>query len=170
MSILGGLGATMGKIFVTEKSVEKAIDSMTAGLDKIWYTKEEKADAEEARWKARHEAQLKAQDMLLEWMKASQGHNVARRWLTVQITRVWLWQMILGMAFAVGAIWAPQVKSNQMLATAGILQGYAGEMGTVVLIIIMFYFAAPHMGQAIDVLLSRLGLRTPAVSAPPTSK
>lgn len=164
MSIFDALGATMGKIFVSEKSVEKAIDGTITGLDKIWYTKEEKADAEEARWKAQHEARVKAQDTLLEWMKASQGHNIARRWLTVNITRVWLWQMLLGMTFAIVSVWAED--ADRFLATAGILQGYAAEMGTIVLIIVLFYFAAPHMGSALDILLSRIGLKLPDSSKP----
>ena len=165
-----GLGSVMGKIFISEKSVEQSIDAVTKGLDKIWYTKEEQADAEEARWKARHDAQVKTQDMLLDWVKGSQGHNIARRWLTVNITRVWLAQLILGMVFAVGAVWAPKVKSDQMLATAGILQGYAADNGNIVLLIVMFYFALPHMGAAMETLLSRFGIRTPPASTTPPGK
>lgn len=154
---MSGIGSVLGKIFSTDKSVEKSIDALTQGLDKIWYTKEEKADAEELRWKARHDAQIKGQEMLISWIAASQGHNVARRWLTVNITTVWLLQLVLGMVFAIASVWASE--PDRLLATSGILQGYASEMGTIVMFIVLFYFAAPHMGQAIDVLLSRLGLR-----------
>lgn len=164
MSVFNGFGSVMGKIFVSEKSVEKAIDSVTSGIDKIWYTKEERADNEEARWNKQFEARAKAQELMLDWMKASQGHNVARRWLTVQITRVWLWQMILGMAFAVASVWAKE--PDRLLATAGIMQGYAAEMGAIVMIIVLFYFAAPHMGEALNILLQRLGLRVPDSSKP----
>ena len=155
---MSGIGSVLGKIFSTDKSVEKSIDALTQGLDKIWYTKEEKADAEELRWKARHDAQIKGQEMLISWIAASQGHNVARRWLTVNITTVWLLQLILGMFFAIASVWARE--PDRLLATSGILQGYASEMGTIVMLIVLFYFAAPHMGQAIDVLLSRIGLKS----------
>lgn len=155
---MSGIGSVLGKIFSTDKSVEKSIDALTQGLDKIWYTKEEKADAEELRWKARHDAQIKGQEMLISWIAASQGHNVARRWLTVNITTVWLLQLVLGMVFAIASVWASE--PDRLIATSGILQGYASEMGTIVMFIVLFYFAAPHMGQAIDVLLSRLGLKS----------
>lgn len=155
---MSGIGSVLGKIFSTDKSVEKSIDALTQGLDKIWYTKEEKADAEELRWKARHDAQIKGQEMLISWIAASQGHNVARRWLTVNITTVWLLQLVLGMVFAIASVWARE--PDRLIATSGILQGYASEMGTIVMFIVLFYFAAPHMGQAIDVLLSRLGLKS----------
>lgn len=150
------IGSVMGRIFSTEKSVEKAIDTVSAGLDKIWYTKEEQADAENEKWKARHEAQVKSSEMLITWIQSSQGHNLARRWLTVNITSVWLVQMLLGMVFAIASVWAE--KPDQFLATSGILQGYASEMGTIVLIIVLFYFAAPHMGEALNILLSRFGI------------
>lgn len=152
------LGAVFGKIFNSDKAIEKGIDAMTQGLDKIWYTKEEQADAAEARWAAQHAARLKGQEMLISWIQASQGQNLARRWLTVNITSVWLVQMLLGMVFAIASVWADE--PDRLLSTAGILQGYAAEMGTIVLIIILFYFAAPHMGEALNILLSRFGLGT----------
>ena len=152
-----GLGSTLGKIFGTEKAMEKSLDAVVNGLDKIWYTNEEKAEHT-------REARMEAQAMLIKWMETSQGHNLARRWLTVNITTVWLAQLCLGMVFAVASVWAD--SPDRLLATAGILQGYAAEMGTIVLIIVLFYFAAPHMASFIDVLLARIGLRP---TSPPKS-
>lgn len=142
----------LGRIFATERAVEQSIDAVVRGLDKLVYTNEEKAEATAA-------SRAKAQEMLVDWLNASTGHNIARRWLTVNIASVWLLQLVLGMCFAVAAVWAPDDKADRVLATAGLLQGYAAEMGTIVLIIILFYFAAPHMSSFIDVLLARIGIR-----------
>lgn len=164
MSFAIPIGTVLGKIFNSDKAIEKGIDTMAKGLDKIWYTTEERADAEEARWAAQHSARLKGQEMLISWIQASQGQNLARRWLTVNITSVWLVQMLLGMVFAIASVWSDD--PDRLLSTAGILQGYAAEMGTIVLIIVLFYFAAPHMGEALNMLLSRFGINVNKTGGP----
>lgn len=146
----------LGRIFSTEAAMERSIDAVVKGLDKLVYTNEEKA---EATAKARQEAQ----GLLVEWLKASSGHNLARRWLALAITVVWLSQYIGGMFFSLASVFA--LEKDRMLAASGILASYANEMAPAVMLILSFYFAAPYMGQVIDGIFARMGMRSPLPKA-----
>lgn len=149
----------LGRIFDTPEAINKTIETVASGLDKLVYTKEEQADAAGAMRVKEMEQVAAARGMVVEWMKATSGQNLARRWLTVVITSVWLSLYIGAAAFATASTFMAIGPSNRALAASGIMASYANELANVVMVIIMFYFAAPHMGQAIDILLQRFGMR-----------
>jgi hypothetical protein len=61
-----------GKIFGTENAINTTISAVKDGLDALVYTDEEKAgDAAKERTQAR--------SMVVDWMQATQGQNLARR-------------------------------------------------------------------------------------------
>lgn len=146
-----------GKIFASEKAIDKSIDAVVNGLDKLVYTSEEKA---EATAKARTEAQ----GILIDWLKNSSGQNLARRWLAMAITSTWLGQYLGGMAFALVSVFVRNIEeANRVLAASGILSGYANEMSGAVMLILGFYFAAPYMGTVIDKVFDKVSLKSPGV-------
>jgi len=128
-----------GKVFGTDKAIEGAVDAVKSGLDKLVYTEEEKADTAA---KERSEAR----SMLVGWMEATQGQNLARRIISLAITGVWLFQYIVAqLAMSVALFWPSRNKELAELAALNLKS--ADDMSAAVMLILAFYFAAPHMGE-----------------------
>lgn len=143
-----GIAALFGKIFGTEKALEKVVDGAASALDKLVYTDEEEAD--DVR-KSRSEARK----MVIEWMKTTKGQNLARRFLALIITAVWLFQYITGMILDLSAIWA--TNPEKLTQAAKVLGDRADGMTGAMMLILGFYFAAPHMGSIATAALQRFG-------------
>jgi len=127
-----------GKIFGTEKALTGIVDGVTNGLDALVYTDEEKAsDAT----KERSEARL----MVVKWMESTQGQNLARRLIALSITAVWLLMYLIKSAVAVVSVWVD--SPDMWLDTAKVVGDSAESMNGAMMLILAFYFAAPHMGD-----------------------
>lgn len=136
-----------GKLFGTDEAISKTIDVVSEGLDKLVYTSEEKADAA-----ARERTE--ARSMLVKWMEATQGQNLARRLISLAITGVWLSQYVIATtASSVAIFWDTQSISLNKLAAVQI--GTAEQMNGPVMLILAFYFAAPHMGDFAQAIIGR---------------
>ena len=74
-------------IFSSSKDTSKIVDAAIGGIDSLFYTDQEKA-----------EANMKVLDFKLEWAKATSGSNIARRFIAMVVTGIWsLWVLcILG--------------------------------------------------------------------------
>lgn len=128
----------IGKLFGTEKALLGIVDGVTKGLDALVYTDEEKAgDAAKDRSEARA--------MVVQWMAATQGQNLARRLIALSITGVWLLQYIIAQAISVYLIFSDDTE--RLKDVVEIMKGGAGDMNAAVMLILAFYFAAPHMGD-----------------------
>lgn len=127
-----------GRLFGTEKALSAAVNGVKNGLDALVYTDEEKAnDAAKERSEGRA--------MIVQWMQATQGQNLARRLIALSITAVWLIQYLVGQALGLAAIW---VEDAEKLRTASqMMRDGADQMNAAVMLILAFYFAAPHMGD-----------------------
>ena len=139
--MLGFIGSTIGKVFGTDKAAGKLIDNVSAGLDKLVYTSEEKADDAA---KSVTEARM----MVIDWMKATSGQNLARRIIALSIVFIWLMQYISCMCLNVVAIWI--TDSDKVMASADVIGNYAEKMNGAVMLILGFYFAAPYMGKMVE--------------------
>ena len=123
---------------------------MTKGLDALVYTPEEKAkDAAQSRTEARA--------LVVNWMQATSGQNLARRLLAVMITGIWLVQYILAMIFSLTAVWLPEGASERLSESAELVGGYAHQMNGAVMLILAFYFSAPYMGTVVEGAMKRFG-------------
>lgn len=136
--MFGGIGSFFGKLFGTDQALSAVVDGVSNGLDKLIYTDEEKADAAA---KDRSEARL----MVIEWMRSTQGQNLARRFIALAITGVWLGMYLLSVLFSMIAVWVDD--PGKLQESAAIAQTSANDMNPAVMLILAFYFAAPHMGQ-----------------------
>lgn len=156
---MGAIGAFFGKMFGTEKAVLSVVDGVKSGLDALVYTDEEKAnDAAKDRAAAR--------SMFITWIDKSQGQNIARRFLAMVIAFTWLSQYFLTGIFNVSAIWIEDEKMrNQMVLTAKITGENADGMTGAMMLILGFYFAAPHLGKMVDGAMARFGRATNVPSA-----
>lgn len=132
-----------GKLFGSDKALGGIVDSVTNGLDALVYTDEEKAsDAAADRSEARK--------MVVGWMAATQGQSLARRLIALSITGVWLSMYLLSVFCAMIAIFtnANGVVTAEKVSQVGVIaKAAAMDMNPAVMLILAFYFAAPHMSD-----------------------
>lgn len=128
-----------GKIFGTDEAIKGAVGAVRDGLDALVFTDEEKAlEAAKERSEAR--------SMLVGWMEATQGQNLARRLISLAITGVWLAQYVIAsFASALAIFFVDSSKALNELAK--LMTVNANDMSSAVMLILAFYFAAPHMGE-----------------------
>lgn len=139
----------LGRLFGSDKAMAGMVDGLKSGLDALVYTDQEKErDAAKERAAAR--------DMLIGWMDKTQGQNIARRFLALVITFVWLFQYLAAFGLGVAVIWiedAETVKTVQ--SSADMVGDYADGMTGAMMLILGFYFAAPHLGSIIAPAMAR---------------
>ena len=127
-----------GKLFGSDKALDSIVGGAVRGLDALVYTSEEKAqDAAKDRTEARQ--------MVVAWMAATQGQNLARRLIALSITAVWLLQFVIAQALGVVAVWSS--TPDKWTESATVMTSGASAMNGAVMLILAFYFAAPHMGD-----------------------
>lgn len=144
-----------GKLFGTDEAIRTTIGAVKDGIDALVYTEEEKAvDASKERSEAR--------SMLVGWMEATQGQNLARRLISLAITGVWLMQYIVSqIAASIAIFWVD--KAQQLNELAKIQLQSANDMSPAVMLILAFYFAAPHMGDFAKAVVGRFQAKTESV-------
>lgn len=141
-----------GKLFGTEKALGAIVDGVSNGLDALVYTDEEKAaDAAADRSEARK--------MVVAWMTATQGQNLARRLIALAITSVWLGMYLIGTMASMCAVFvnsAGVITAEKIVEVGTIAKQSAADMNDAVMLILAFYFAAPHAGDIIKGLLGKM--------------
>ena len=65
----------LGWLFGGSKAADKTVDSLSNGIDKMFYTDEEKADGRQ-----------KGFDSFIKWQEATQPQNLARRLIALIVT------------------------------------------------------------------------------------
>lgn len=146
-----GIGALFGKIFGTEKALNSIVDGVSNGLDKLVYTSEEKSDDAA---KDRSEARA----MIVQWMETTQGQNLARRFLALMITGVWLMMYAVSTLGEMVQPWLSDPDFAQRFsASADALGDRANNMNGAMMLILAFYFAAPQMGSIAKAAISKFG-------------
>lgn len=136
-----------GKIFGTDEAIRSTVSAVKDGLDALVYTDEEKAqEAAKERSEARN--------MIVAWMEATQGQNLARRLISLAVTGVWLMQYIVSyFAMALAIFW--ESKSTKLQELANLQVKNADDMSSAVMLILAFYFAAPHMSDFAQAIVGR---------------
>lgn len=145
-----------GKIFGSEKALNEIVESVTEGLDALVYTDEEKASA------ASHE-RSEARKMVVTWMESTQGQNLARRLISISITGVWLTMYLISVACSMISVFANSdgiLTYEKIMQVGGIAQNAASNMNPAVMLILAFYFAAPHMGDIAKAVTNRFTKET----------
>jgi len=75
------------RIFSRPEDATKIIDGATKGLDKIFFTKEERADAN-----------IKLSEWYLKYLSATEGQNLARRFIAIIVVAIWGTLVVFGVA------------------------------------------------------------------------
>jgi hypothetical protein len=138
-----------GKLFGTEAALNSVVKGVTEGLDALVYTDEEKAQAGA-------KERTEARSMVVNWMAATQGQNLARRLIALSITGVWLLMYITSVIASIISLFIDSVlTSEKMTKVSEITLSSAEDMNPAVMLILAFYFAAPHMGDIAKAVTSR---------------
>tara|TARA_R100000808_G_C2121459_1_gene132680 strand:+ start:211 stop:684 length:474 start_codon:yes stop_codon:yes gene_type:complete len=144
------IGALFGKIFGTEKALGSIVDGVSNGLDALVYTDEEKAsDAAKDRSEARK--------MVIQWMETSKGQNIARRVIALMVTGVWLFQFVIAWLMNLWSVFVNNEISIKLADAAKVTSDSAETMIGAVMLILGFYFAAPHMGSLAKAAVQKFG-------------
>jgi hypothetical protein len=119
-----------GWITGSSKSAEKAVDGVVNGLDAMFFTDEEKS-----------QANMKALELKIEFARATAGMSISRRIIVVMVSTAWL--LLVMLAAGLG-LWlgkdAAQVTWLIELLTDVVMQPFS--------IIVGFYFLAQVAGAA----------------------
>ena len=142
------LGAFMGRVFGSDKALEAAVQSVTNGLDALVYTDEEKAQAASG-------DRSEARAMVVSWMQATQGQHLARRLIALSITGVWLFQYFVSWGCVFAAVFTPTQTLLLLNEAAQLTASHADGMTGAVMLILSFYFAAPHMDKIVGAAMNR---------------
>ena len=114
----------------SSKSAEKAVDGVVSGIDAMFFTDEEKS-----------QANMKALELKIEFARATAGMSISRRIIVVMVSSAWL---LLVMLLAGLGVWlgkeAPAVDYLFRLLTDVVMQPFS--------IIVGFYFLAQVVGNA----------------------
>ena len=137
-----------GKLFGSDKALDSVVKSAASGIDALIYTDQEKAEAAA-------EQRSEARQMVVAWMQATQGQNLARRLIALCITAVWLSMYLLAALASALAVWLSGSEA-EFHASAKIARELAGDMNPAVMLILAFYFAAPHMGDLAKVAIQKM--------------
>lgn len=77
----------LGAIFGSSKNTETIVDGAVSGLDKMFFTKEEKAEANQ-----------KLSEWYLKYLEATQPQNLARRLIAIMVVGLWTVLVLVGVA------------------------------------------------------------------------
>lgn len=145
--------ALLGRLFGADKAAGNIIDHASNAIDKLVYTSQEKAEDQA-------KAAAEARGMVIEWLRSTQGQNLARRLIALVVTAVWVSQYLMAMTLSVVAVWVG--SPDQYKASAKIIGDYAENMNGAMMLILGFYFAAPHLGTMVQGAIEKFSKRPPA--------
>jgi hypothetical protein len=138
----------MWKIFGKLFASDKVVDSGISLIDKAFYTDEEKAEDKQR-------ASDRKDQLLIDWMEASKGSNIARRFIAVLVTLLWVFLFVFGWAVSQYAIWSEKLTIEKLKLIQEANAPYLEQATGAMMLVLGFYFAAPFMGDIAKGALSR---------------
>ena len=119
----------LAAIFGSSKNTETIVDGAVSGLDKMFFTEEEKAEANQ-----------KLSEWYLTYLAATQPQNLARRLIALVI--VWLWWVLVALGVIVRGIelWILGVVESEALYSEFIFNVLVEVVMQPFSIVIGFYF------------------------------
>lgn len=150
----------LGRIFGTESAIKKIADTAAEQIDTLYYSEQERS---EDAFRAREQAV----GQIVEWMRATQGERISRRFIATLIVAMWS-AMWTGTAICLlSAVWVADEDTHaRIVETANLLGGFASEISAEVLLILGYYFAAPQLDRFVSPIAERMRRRDPSPVAP----
>lgn len=123
----------VGKLFGTDKAAASLIDNVSNGIDKIWYTDEEKSQDVIA-------AKKHANDVYMKWLEGTSGSRLARRFIAIAVTVVWVAQYVFSLALSAIAPWTDPETTKLLMESANILSQNGQQGDGAFMVVLGFYF------------------------------
>lgn len=149
-----GLGV-LGRVFGTDKAAARMVETIRSAGDALFYTSEEKAADRAAAEKARAEYHARAAQQVIDYMVATSGQNLARRVITFTILFMWASSYLAALGMYVLAVWVGEELAGKLEASASLIQEQVASIDEIFGIIVMFYFAAPHLTGLVGAIRKR---------------
>ena len=138
--------AFLANMFGSAKVGEKLVDNISSGIDKMWYTAEEKAeDVAKAR--------TEGFQVYTEWLKSTSGSRLARRFIALITVGIWALEHI-------GAVFMAQLgvfldDPDKFIKASEMLAGYASDNNALVGVVLLFYFGGPAATEGVKGLVTK---------------
>lgn len=124
-------------IFGSSKNTETVVDGAVAGLDKLFFTAEEKSEASE-----------RVAEWYLRYLAATQPQNLSRRFIAIIIVLLWALLILVGVIARGLEVWlGVTVAEGEQLFSAFVFMVLADVVMNPFLTILGFYFAT-HVVRA----------------------
>lgn len=142
--MFSAIGNFFGKMLGTDKAAGKVVDSITNGIDKIWYTDQEKSEDQA-------QARREGQQVFMSWFESTSGSRVARRMIAMAVTFIWAAQYFLAMALLAAVPWVdtPSIV-EAMKASATSLHTSGEQIDGAMLFVLGYYFFADKSAAAVS--------------------
>ena len=135
-------------IFGTSKATTAIVKTGLNLLDDAFYTTEEKSED-------KRQFQLQMSNEILSWVKQTSGQRIARRFIAMIVTLLWsgLWATSVLLQFA--AIFLSGEIVNELRLASDLAAESAENISGEFMLVLGFYFAAPHLGEMVKPLINR---------------
>lgn len=140
------------KLWGNSDVVKEGMGMIRDAGDALFYTDEEKA-------KDAATQVTEGRKMIVAWMQATTGQNLARRLLAVAITFTWLLMYISSMIMNVVSVWVTPETADKLVTNALTIFNFADAMQGAVMLILAFYFAAPHMDKIVGSAMGKFNTK-----------
>lgn len=128
----------VGKLFGSDTATTAFLDHVSSGVDKLYYSAEEKADDKAA-------AAKEANSAYISWLNATSGSNLARRFIAIVVTVVWASQYVLSMILSCIAPWVTsEATVKALMETSKLLQANGDQGNAAFMVVLGFYFLSNH--------------------------
>jgi hypothetical protein len=134
----------VSKLFGSSKSGEKLIEGAMSGIDKIWYTDEEKADDIQA-------AKRNVMTVYTKWLESTSSSRIARRVLAIGVFSMWALEHTTALGFRAASTFTNDtgvITAAKFQEVALMLSNSADEMQPLVAFVFAFYFGGPVLVDA----------------------
>lgn len=134
----------LGKVFASDASLERGLNM----IDKAFHTDQEKAES--------RENMMKHKDtVLMNWIEASKGANMSRRFLAFLVGGIWGFMFLFGWLSEQLAIWSDSMTKERLELMVGSNEVYLEQATGGMLLVLGFYFAAPYMGAIVGTAVEK---------------
>ena len=140
----------LGKLFGTDKATASIVDNISSGLDKIWHTDQEVAEA-------KAKAITEGHQVYIEWLKSTSGSRLARRFIAITVMSVWVLQYLVVLVLGSVIPWLDTPSTVEAIQQTIVSLQTNGEMMTnSALIILSFYFLGSKGDSLIEGVVERI--------------
>jgi hypothetical protein len=142
-----------GKLFGSSAAGEKIIDGVSNGIDKLWYTKEEKAEDQAKREERADAMRVKGYEVYMSWLESTTGSRIARRVIAIMITGIWALEHVSAIVLRTASVFVDE--PTKWAQAAEMLSQTAYDNNSLVGVVLLFYFGGPVGIEGVKGLVSK---------------